>query len=60
MARKPVKVEIVQEGEERFLVKTFADGEETREPVVRLKRKPRYPPRPYWQWDLGKRPKKRT
>ena len=59
MAKKPVKIEIVQEGDGRTIVKTFADGVETRKLVVPLKRKPRYPPRPYWQWELGKGPKKR-
>jgi hypothetical protein len=54
MSKQLVKVEIVQEGNERFIVKTFADGSEQREPVVKLPRKKRYPPRPYWQWDLNK------
>jgi hypothetical protein len=56
--RKPVKVEIVDEDGERLVVKTFADGTEEREPVVKLPRKRRYPPRPYWQWVLrgGKKP----
>jgi hypothetical protein len=38
---KPTKVIIVQEGEERFIVKTFADGSQEREPVVKLPRKKR-------------------
>lgn len=56
--KKPTKVIIVQEGEDRFIVKTFADGSEKREPVVKLPRKKRYPPRPYWHWDLNKGRKK--
>jgi hypothetical protein len=59
MSKGLVKVEIVQAGDERFIVKTFADGSEQREPVVKLPRKKRYPPRPYWQWDLSKGRKKR-
>jgi hypothetical protein len=56
--KKPKKVIIRQEGEERLIVKTFADGSEEREPVVKLPRKKRYPPRPYWQWHLNKGRKK--
>ena len=58
MPKKPTKVIIIQEGEERFIVKTFADGSKVREPVVKLPRKQRYPPRPYWHWDLNKGRKK--
>ena len=54
MLKKPIKVEIVQEGDERFIVRAFAGGEETREPVVKLPRKKRYPPRSYWHWVLYK------
>jgi hypothetical protein len=39
-AEKPVQIEIVQQGDERFLVKRFADGREERTPIVRLPRKP--------------------
>jgi hypothetical protein len=56
--KKPVKVVIVEEGEERYILRTFADGEEKREPIVKLPRKKRYPPRPYWHWDLNKERKK--
>jgi hypothetical protein len=45
-------------GQERFLVKTFADGSEERSPIVKLPRKKRYPDRPYWHWDLDKGRKK--
>jgi hypothetical protein len=40
MAKNPTKIEVVQEGEERFLLKTFADGSEERKPIVKLPRKP--------------------
>ena len=40
MPKKPVKTEIVQEGDERFLVENFADGSEKRTPIVKLPRKP--------------------
>jgi hypothetical protein len=44
MPKNPVKIEIVQEGDERFIVKTFADGTEERTPIVKLPRKPsRFP-----------------
>ena len=55
MAKKAISIAVVQEGDERFMVRTFADGETTREPIVKVRRKKRYPDRPYWHWDLGKR-----
>ena len=58
MPQKPISVVVVEEGEKRYLVKTFADGREERELIVRLARKKRYPPRPYWHWDLNKGRKK--
>jgi hypothetical protein len=54
-AGSPVSVAIVEEGSERFLVRTYADGSEERERIVKLPRKKRYPPRPYRHWKLGKR-----
>jgi len=33
MARKPLSVEIVEEGDERFVVRTFANGDVVRERV---------------------------
>ena len=54
MAKTPLSIEIVQEGEERFIVKTFADGSEQRLPIVKLPRKKRYPDRPYWTWKFDK------
>jgi hypothetical protein len=58
MSRDPTKIEIIQEGEGRFLVKTFADGTEERTPIVKLPRKKRYPDRPYWTWSFDKSRKK--
>lgn len=40
MQKKPTMIEIVQEGDERFLRKILADGSEEREPIVKLPRKP--------------------
>lgn len=44
MPKKPIKIEVVQKGDERFLLKVFADGREERSPIVKLPRKPpRFP-----------------
>jgi hypothetical protein len=40
MPKKPTKIEVLQEGDERFLLQTFADGSEVRKPIVKLPRKP--------------------
>jgi hypothetical protein len=40
MPKEPVQIEVVQEGDERFIVKTFADGSEERVPIIKLPRKP--------------------
>lgn len=56
--KRPIKIEVVQEGEDRYLIKTFADGEEVREPIVKRPRKKRYPDRPYWRWGFDKSRKK--
>ena len=58
MAKEPVKVEIIDEADERFIVRTYADGTTERHPVVKLPRKKRYPPRPYRNWQLNKTRKK--
>lgn len=58
MSRDPTKIEIIQEGDGRFLVKTFADVTEERTPIVKLPRKKRYPDRPYWTWSFDKSRKK--
>jgi hypothetical protein len=44
MSIKPIKIEVVQEDDGRFLVKTFADGTKERTAMVILPRKPtRFP-----------------
>jgi hypothetical protein len=44
MPKEPVQIEVVQEGDERFIVKIFADGSDERVPIVKLPRKtPRWP-----------------
>jgi hypothetical protein len=44
MPKKPIKIEVVQKGDARFLLKIFADGSEECEPIVKLPRKPpRFP-----------------
>ena len=55
MGKRPVNVSIVEERGERVIVRRFADGSEEREPIVKLPRRKRYPPRPYWHWKLGRR-----
>jgi len=50
MKTKPIKIEIEEDSEGRFIVRTYADGIVDRERIVRLPRKKRYPPRPYWEW----------
>lgn len=46
------------EGEDRYLVKTFAAGEEVRESIVKQPRKKRNPDRPYRRWGFDKSRKK--
>ena len=56
MPNEPVNIEIIEEGDERYLLKTFADGHEERVPIVKL---PRKPPRfPYRKWNLDKSKKR--
>jgi hypothetical protein len=40
MPKKPAKIEIIQEGDKRLLLKKYADGSEERMPIVKLPRKP--------------------
>jgi hypothetical protein len=40
MHKKPTKIEIIQEGDDRFLLKNYDDGSEERVPIVKLPRKP--------------------
>jgi hypothetical protein len=53
MTRKPVQVEVVQEGGKRFLLKTYDDGTVERAPIVKIPKKRRNSSRPYWYWELG-------
>jgi hypothetical protein len=55
LPKKPIKIEIVQEGDERFVLQAFSDGTEERVPIVKLPRKTRYPPRTYRKWDFIKK-----
>jgi hypothetical protein len=41
MAKKQDGIEVIEEGIERFLVKTFDDGSEERQPIVKEPRKKR-------------------
>jgi hypothetical protein len=52
MPRKLVKVEVVEEGDERYLRKVYADGTEEQVPIAKESRKKRAPLRPYWYWEL--------
>jgi hypothetical protein len=52
MAKKPIKVQIVNEGQERFLLKVYADGSEERRPIVRELKKKRQSAKIAWYWDL--------
>ena len=46
MRKEPVQIEVIPEGEERYIVKKFADGSEERVPIVKLPRKPPRRPLP--------------
>ena len=53
MARKPIAVRVVDGGEGRFLLKTYADGAEERVPIVKEPRKEkRLSKKVAWYWDL--------
>ena len=54
MKKRSIKVEVVETADGRFIVRTYGDGTVEREPVVRLPRKTRYPPRPYWEWKFDR------
>jgi len=41
MAKKQVSVEVIEEGDERFLLKTYADGTTERVPIVKGPPKPK-------------------
>jgi hypothetical protein len=53
MAKKPIQIEVVQEGDERFLLKTYADGSEERLPVRKeAPSNKRLSAKIAWYWDL--------
>jgi hypothetical protein len=53
MRRKLVKVDIVIEGDDRFLVHVFSDGSEKRLPIVKQPaKKRRLSNKVAWYWDL--------
>ncbi len=53
MSKKPIRVEILQNGDERVLLKVYADHTEERTPIVRAEKKRRPALRPYWYWSLA-------
>jgi hypothetical protein len=53
MSRKPIKVEIIEAGDERVLLEIYDDGTEERTPVAKTAKKKRSKSRPYWYWMLG-------
>jgi hypothetical protein len=53
MPKRPIKIEIVGDGEERALLKVYDDGTEERMPIVKAPKKQRASSRPYWYWELG-------
>jgi hypothetical protein len=53
MAKKPSKAEIVCEGDERILLRQYADGTEERTLIVMEPSKERRSSRPYWYWELA-------
>ena len=53
MAKKPtIKVEVVKEGDNRFLLKVYADGVEERHAIVKEPKKKRQTAKIAWYWDL--------
>jgi hypothetical protein len=53
MPKKPSKFEVMQEGDERFLHKTYDDGKVERTPIVKIPKNRRSSSRPYWYWELA-------
>jgi hypothetical protein len=53
MPKKLIKVEIVQDGDQRVLQKTYDDATQERTPVVQGETKRAGRQRPYWYWSLG-------
>jgi hypothetical protein len=55
MTREPVDIEIIQDGDERYMLKTFADGSEERISIMKLPRKPSRFPYRKWSFDRSKK-----
>jgi hypothetical protein len=53
MTKKLIRVQVLQEGEERVLLKTYDNGLRERTPIVSRTRKKPSKLRPYWYWDLA-------
>jgi hypothetical protein len=53
MSKKLVKVEVVEDGDERVLLKVYDDATEERTSIVKAAKKSRERQRPYWYWSLG-------
>jgi hypothetical protein len=53
MGKRIVRVEIVEKGEEHFLLKVFFDGSEERLPIVKLSRRKRSRARVDWSRKLS-------
>ena len=52
MLKQPTSVEIIEQGDERFLLKTYADGKEERVPIVAEPRKKLLSSKIAWYRDL--------
>jgi hypothetical protein len=53
MPKKLDKIEVVQEGDVRLLIKTFADGSVERQPIVKFPRKKRSRSKVDWSRKLS-------
>jgi len=52
---EPVNIEVIEDGDERYVLKTFANGSEERIPVVKVPRKPSRFPYRKWSFDKGRK-----
>ena len=53
MSKKPIQIEVVEEADERFLVRTYADGSKERLPIVQQPpRQKRMSAKIVWYWDM--------
>ena len=53
--KEPVSIEVIEDGDERYVLKTFANGSEERIPVVKVPRKPSRFPYRKWSFDKGRK-----